>query len=219
MIKNVTQLTWDIVSGIIVVGLDLLTGHWSKAWTDIKSYVGKIWLDIKTVVSDGWNGIVQLASTWYSTALSWGKNVVQGIIDGIVSLASNLASTVADLADRYIVQPFKHAAGINSPSRVMAEQGRYLLLGLHQGMTDQYHLNLIERASNQLVNAAVPDTFDRYGYGGYGGGDVHFHGDIIIQGANKDAKQLADELMRELGVRTRTNNMSRPIGPNRLVFN
>jgi hypothetical protein len=65
----------------------------------------------------------------------------------------------------------------------------------------------------------VPDTFDRYGYGSYSGGDVHIHGDIIIQGANKDAKQLADELMRELGVRTRTNNMSRPIGPNRLVFN
>lgn len=68
--------------------------------------------------------------------------------------------------------------------------------------------NPLSQNPNDLINNNV----------GNSSSTVHIHpGAIQINGIS-DPKAAVDEMMKRLGQQSRTNNMSRPSGPNRLVF-
>lgn len=83
---GVIKVAWDLISGVVKVGLDLLTGHWSKAWEDFKSIFSNVWSDLKNSVSN-------IAKD----ALQWGKDIIEGIIDGIKGGISGLEDAVGNV--------------------------------------------------------------------------------------------------------------------------
>jgi len=85
---GVIKVAWDIISGVIKVGLDLATGHWSKAWGDFKSIFSNVWGDLKSSVSN-------IAKD----ALQWGKDIIQGIINGIKGGIKALGDAVKNVAE------------------------------------------------------------------------------------------------------------------------
>lgn len=94
LIVDVLRLAWDVISGVIKVALDLLTGNWGKAWKDFKQIFVDAWNDLKILFGD-------LASN----AVQWGKDMIQGLIDGImgmIDLVKNAVGNVADVIAQYL---------------------------------------------------------------------------------------------------------------------
>lgn len=86
-IAGILKFYWDVISGIIKVGLDLLTGNWSKAWADMKSIFKNLWNDIKG-----------LFGAMANDAVGWGKDFIQGLINGIKGMIGSVVNVVKDVA-------------------------------------------------------------------------------------------------------------------------
>lgn len=66
-----------------------------------------------------------------------GGNIPLGILKGIKDGMKNIAKWVKDNIFKPIIDAFKTAFGIHSPSTVMAEQGTYIISGLLKGLKDK----------------------------------------------------------------------------------
>ena len=93
------------------------------------------------------------AGSWLVDA---GRNVVQGFIDGIQSIAGRIGSAFLDLVPSWIKRPFMDALGISSPSRVFAEYGRNIGEGLVQGVESMQ--GAVAGATGDLAGAAASPT-------------------------------------------------------------
>lgn len=122
IIRTYIKITLDVIS----IALDVLTGHWSKAWTDIKK-----------LVSDGIHGVENILGTFIKGALRLlfdaGRNIVTGLINGIKSMFGAVGSVVGDLG-KSVLGPFKSVLSIFSPSQVFHELGVQIVAGLTNGI-------------------------------------------------------------------------------------
>lgn len=161
---------------------------------------------LATAVADLINGIKK----WFTT-VDWstlGKNLIDGIVNGVKRWASNLWDTVKNLASE-AVRRMKSALGIASPSKVFAnEVGRMIPAGIAQGI--EKNLPALSRTMEDMIGEvkAPAISFSATANGGWanstvasgaqGGmrfGDVH----ITINGANySNENELARAIGREL---------------------
>ena len=110
----------------------------SDGGTQTKTKLGEIKTNIETVFTT-----INLRDT--------GKNIIQGLIDGIDSKRSAAIAAARDIADA-IRDTIDSAMGIASPSKVMMEKGRYITEGLAIGMENR--LRDVKRAALSLSSAA-----------------------------------------------------------------
>ena len=82
----------------------------------------------------------------------WGKNLIQGLLDGAGSLLSKIGDFFLDKIPGWIKDPFKKAMGIASPSKVFIGYGKNLGEGLIAG-TEQM-TSAVQAASQDMANAA-----------------------------------------------------------------
>jgi TP901 family phage tail tape measure protein len=138
IISVVFKTVWDVIADIIrtVVGvvlniigafLQLIQGHWSKAWNDLKTATGDLLKGVWNIIKDVLGGIVSLV---YGV----GKAIIQGFINGIKDMFGAVWKTVKDLGGG-VVSTIKNVLKIFSPSKVMVEIGQYIGDGLVQGLT------------------------------------------------------------------------------------
>ncbi|MDA8212156.1 MAG: tape measure protein [Clostridia bacterium] len=65
-----------------------------------------------------------------------GRNIVEGLWQGISEKGGWLVGKIKTFVSENIVQPVKNLLGIQSPSKVMAEFGKYVAEGLAQGIEE-----------------------------------------------------------------------------------
>lgn len=105
--------------------LGKLIGSVFKALFDIGKWLGE-------AISDG----VDSAKTYFSDKIEeCGGDIVSGIFKGIGDAIANVGTWLYDNVFKPFIDGFKAAFGIHSPSKVMAEQGNYIIEGLLQGIT------------------------------------------------------------------------------------
>lgn len=146
IIGTTVQTVFTVISGIIQFVSQILTGDFAGAWNTICSTVTSVASTIWSCITTVFGSIVD-----FITGIDWlslGANVVQGLIDGIVGLATGVWDAICQIG-RTIIDGFKSLLGIHSPSTVMAELGRYVVEGLKQGICNASHL--ISIAVNQIV--------------------------------------------------------------------
>lgn len=85
-------------------------------------------------------GAVSSAGSWL---LSAGKQVVQGLINGLKSAAGAAVSAVANIGGN-ILAGFKNAMGIHSPSQKFAEIARWIPAGIAKGIEQGRQSAIIE---------------------------------------------------------------------------
>lgn len=83
------------------------------------------------------DSIVEFFKTLPEKLKELGKDIIQGLIDGIKNAWESLKTGVADFCSNF-VQGFKDALGIHSPSTVFAEIGGFSADGLVQGIQDKF---------------------------------------------------------------------------------
>ena len=130
--------------------------------------IGKVFTNI-------WNGFKENFEIIKENTMNWGKMIIQGMIDGLVSMTSSVVSTVTSIASN-ISDGFKSFFGISSPSKLFAEYGGYIDEGLAQGVSD--NVGTVEDAVGGLNNAVV----DSMAVNAYGTRQLSSAGDNGIYG-------------------------------------
>lgn len=121
------------------------------------SGVGEV---ISDLASDLVNGIKQIASDLYDAALDIGAQIVEGIKAGLDAKWEEIKAKVRELADS-LPEWARKALGIQSPSTLFAEIGRYIVEGLIVGIDDKSQA-AIDRATQlgEAIGAATKNAAD-----------------------------------------------------------
>ncbi|MCM1417148.1 MAG: hypothetical protein NC430_14650, partial [bacterium] len=102
-----------------------------------------------------------------------GKNIIDGVINGVKNAASSLINVFKDLA-KSALDTVKDFFGIKSPSKVMRDQvGKMLPAGMAEGVEDG--MDAEEERIRAAMARGVPTTIDGYiksGGSSVGGGDA-----------------------------------------------
>lgn len=109
----------DGIAGIMGTSLDEIKTTWQNNWDMLVGIVGTIWEKIKEKVST----TIENVKSFFKNA-DWGA-IGKGVVDGIATGIKNGASAIANAAitaAKAALAAAKEALGINSPSRVAAEQ-------------------------------------------------------------------------------------------------
>lgn len=170
-----------IVAPFIGIPL-LIVKHWdeikaglSAVWNWISSTAKKIFGDIVDGISDRWDKLKQGTINLWNTIVSViknamdslknlpsqmleiGKNIVQGIVDGITGRIGAIKDKIKEIAST-ITDGIKGLLDIHSPSRVMMELGQYTGEGMALGL--QNSVAEVSRQASSLAKASVPKASD-----------------------------------------------------------
>ena len=114
--------------------MEEVQASWQSAWDNLVTIVSTIWDRIKTVVQNS----IQTVKDFFANA-DWGvigKNIVEGIANGISAAASSIADAAKNAAQAAL-NAAKDFLGIHSPSSVFREQiGRNMGAGIASGIAD-----------------------------------------------------------------------------------
>jgi phage-related minor tail protein len=148
----------------------------SNIWEGIKTFFTTTVEKIKTGVSDGFENMKiaidekmtaaknKIEEIWekvkgFFTSIDLkqvGKDIIQGLIDGIGSMINAVSDKVKEVAGS-IKDAIKGALDINSPSRVMRDEvGKWIPLGIADGITQ--NLNSVKNASRKMADATIPSS-------------------------------------------------------------
>ena len=166
-IKSIVSGAINAVSGVISSVLSGISGIFSSVWNGIKGAVSGAWRGITSAVSSGVRSMMNFITSIpsrimgvFSGAGSWllsaGKDIIQGLINGIKNAVSGAISAVKDAVGG-IIDGAKNLLGIASPSKVFdREIGRMIPAGLGRGVSEN------ERAATRpvedMVNSLLPSS-------------------------------------------------------------
>lgn len=132
IIQTVISVAGSVISGVVQVVSNLFHGEWRAAFESAKQTAVDIW---NTIVST-FEGI---------DLFQIGKDIINGLINGISSMASAAWDAVKNIAGG-IKDAVTGFFDIHSPSRLMIELGGFITEGLGLGM---------EKNTDMAVNSAV----------------------------------------------------------------
>lgn len=144
----------DEAGGLGEIG-KLFTNLWSNISNGIGNFAKNISAVGKTILSSLSKPItsaVQLLKQVPNTLLTVGNNIMVGLFNGLVSGAKRVTEFVKSVALN-IVSTFKSVLGIHSPSTVMEQQGKFIVLGLANGITN--NSSVVEKAMDKLATAVL----------------------------------------------------------------
>jgi len=139
LIKSIIKIGIDFIAGIIDFFLNVFQGDWDGAFAAVLETTIKIW---NTIV-DTFEGI----DLWQI-----GKDIVQGLINGITNMAGAVWDSVKSLANS-IPSGIKSLLGIHSPSRVMEGISKWIPAGVASGING--NLNTIKSAMSKVKDATM----------------------------------------------------------------
>lgn len=200
-----------IVGGLTDAGIaiyqnwDKITVALDKASADLKQwFVGvgewwdKKWKGFKTNWDKAWNSLVDTLKELPQKFLNYGKNIVQGLIDGINKGIENAKKSVSGLA-KAILDKFTTDTGIHSPSKVFKGYGGYIVEGLVNGIsaTKDLAVKAIQSVSDAVKTVGSQLASENYGLGN---GSIS----LSIDASGKSMMETANALKRSV----RTTNDS-----------
>ena len=115
----------------------------------IGALAGVIW----GLIRPAWESVVKW---WKENAFKDGKFTMQGLLNGIVEVFRNIGAWIKEKIFTPFIEGFKKAFGINSPSRIMAEMGGYIMQGLLNGITS-FVSNVVSAFTN--LKQKIIDAF------------------------------------------------------------
>jgi len=126
----------------------------TKLLVQLGEGLGKIGSTIANAVAKIWNAIKTGLTEKIEKIKEIGKNILQGLIDGLKSMFTAVGDTVKNIAGS-IADGFKSFFGIKSPSKLFASYGEYLDEGLANGIESGQ--SVVTNAMDGLNESLVGD--------------------------------------------------------------
>ena len=139
------KMIWENIKAVFSVVKSVLSGDFKGAWEAIKS----IWGNVKTFFSTVWENIKSVFSTAMSSFGKIGKNMIEGLWNGIKNAKNWLLGKVKEWCGS-ILNGIKSFFGIHSPSTVMRDEvGKQIPAGMAIGIDKAK--NLVTKATKALI--------------------------------------------------------------------
>lgn len=159
------QTAWESLPGFIqhpIQALDQASASLKQWFVGVGEWWNQKWAGFKENWDKAWNSLVDTIKNLPAKFWDYGKNIVQGLIDGINKGIENAKKTVGGLA-KAILDKFTTDTGIHSPSKVFEQFGIYINQGLANGITGA--LSYVNDAMNKLVDATKLKGEEMANYG------------------------------------------------------
>jgi TP901 family phage tail tape measure protein len=205
-VKIATETVLSVLRNLFSAATSALRGDWSGAWAAIKNIAEAVWNGIRASASNLMQSLSELFNSLYprlesafrstiTGASQLGAALINGITSGIQQAASRLARAAADAA-LSALNAAKSALGIQSPSRVAAEEvgvplGQGILAGLTKGLAP---LPLLTREAVQQAGSATT---------------VNVGGITVNAAAGMDERRVAQLVRDEINSLTRLARLGR----------
>lgn len=163
----------DLFEGLLEMAFAVLTGSWegwlqagkdilTKLWDGIK----EIWSKVKQWFLDKFSasqsgGIIYTIKAFYEDFRSAAKHLIDGIIQGIKDKWDDLVQKFKDLAET-CKNAWNKFWKIESPSKVMAESGMYIMQGAVRGINEEapHAVDAMVEAANDMYDAFEGESRD-----------------------------------------------------------
>ncbi|KAF6591047.1 phage tail tape measure protein [Paenibacillus sp. EKM205P] len=166
---------WTGITGSISGAVSSIWSRITGAWNNVKTTTSNIFNGVKSFLSSVWNSILSTISTtvtniWNKITGIWnqiisylqginlfevGKNIIEGMINGIMSMANAVVDKVKGIGDS-IQNSIKSVLDIHSPSRVMMELGFFTGEGLARGIEGTQ--DRVAAAATGMTDEIIPST-------------------------------------------------------------
>jgi hypothetical protein len=197
--------------GKIISALGSLLGSIGRVFTDAMGEgnraalegIGKLLTTMGEIPGKILTAVGDLSKTLYNA----GRNIVQGLVDGVGSMAGAVGRKVNEIIGG-LSSGVKKLLGISSPSKVFAEIGKNVMLGLGQGITVN-----ASAAGGAMDNVARDLMGTRFGTNapGFAGGNTRTTstgrtlsvapGAIVVNVPTEDPEQAANAVLDRLVAR------------------
>ena len=151
-IKNFFSETWSNIKEIFSNGLEIVKSYVKEKFSNIKDSISGKMKEVKETISNIWNNVMDFFKN--INLFDIGKNIIQGLINGIKNMASSVVDSVKGVVDGAI-QGAKKLLGIHSPSRVFKQFGVYTGEGFVNGITEMK--DEVARAGQRMADASIPN--------------------------------------------------------------
>lgn len=163
--KTNFQTAWESLPGFVqhpIQALDQASAGLKQWFVGVGEWWNQKWSGFKTNWDKSWNSLVDTIKNLPQKFLDYGKNIVEGLINGINNGVDTAKKTVGGLA-KAIIDKFTTDTEIHSPSKVFEQFGIYIDQGLANGITGS--LGYVNDAMNKLVDATKLKGEEMANYG------------------------------------------------------
>lgn len=163
--KTNFQTAWESLPGFVqhpIQALDQASAGLKQWFVGVGEWWNQKWAGFKENWDKAWNSLVDTIKNLPAKFLDYGKNIVQGLIDGINKGIENAKKSVGGLA-KAIIDKFTTDTEIHSPSALFERFGEFIDQGLANGITAA--LPYVEQAMTNLVNVVQQKGNEMIDYG------------------------------------------------------
>nr|DAG10404.1 MAG TPA: minor tail protein [Bacteriophage sp.] len=149
------QTAWESLPGFVqhpIQALDQASAGLKQWFVGVGEWWSQKWAGFKENWDKAWNSLVDTIKNLPAKFLDYGKNIVQGLIDGINNGIENAKKTVGGLA-KAIIDKFTTETDIHSPSKLFEQFGIYIDQGLANGITAAQ--GYVDEAMQGLINGVT----------------------------------------------------------------
>jgi phage-related minor tail protein len=180
-VKGFVSAAWENIKSNTSIVFDVVKSTISSIWEGIKSFFSTTVENIKATISNGFENMKNAVSEKMTAAKDsiteiWnkaeeflknidlkqiGKDIIQGLINGITSMAESVYKKAQEIADK-VKSTIQSALGIHSPSRVMRDEvGKWIPIGLAEGISK--NIDAVVSATNRMAKATIPSIANSFG--------------------------------------------------------
>ena len=144
---TIINAAWDAVITFINGFADAI----DQKGPELQAAVNKL---IKAIVNFIKNGLTGMANQFAPQAGTIGRNIINGVVSGVSSVAGNLYNKMRNVASSAL-SSFKSTLGIHSPSRVFATAAGFIVAGIVQGIDKNQNkaVSAMSGLGDDMVNA------------------------------------------------------------------
>lgn len=144
---TIINAAWDAVITFINGFADAI----DQKGPELQAAVNKL---INAIIRFIKNGLTGMANNFAPQAAAIGRNIINGVVNGVASVAGNLYNKMRNVASSAL-SSFKSTLGIHSPSRVFATAAGFIVAGIVQGIDKNQNkaISAMSGLGDDMVNA------------------------------------------------------------------
>jgi TP901 family phage tail tape measure protein len=148
-IKSLASSVWNGIKSAVSNSVSAAKSAVSNAFSAMRNAVSSIMSGIKSTITSMWNSAVSYLKGINLYAI--GRNIIQGLANGIKSMASAVVEKVKSIANS-VTKTIRNILDIHSPSRETEKLGKYTTEGFAKGIESKK--KDVEAASKKTAEAA-----------------------------------------------------------------